>query len=60
MFISHTVFAKATLVECVLKSTYINVEVVTVNLHLIIKLLNFIIPYKAFNNTVKYVARYLI
>jgi hypothetical protein len=47
-------------VECVSKITHTNVEVVAVNLRLIIKLLNFVIPRKAFDDTVKHVARYLI
>jgi hypothetical protein len=60
MFMSYTVFMKATLLECVLKSTYTNMEVVRLNLRLLIELLNFVNLRKAFNDTVKNVSRYLV
>jgi hypothetical protein len=57
---SCTVFAKATLMECVSKSTHTNVEVVALNLRLIVELSNLIIPRKAFDDTVKDVVGYLV
>ena len=52
VFINSIIFVKITLIEYILKNSNINIKIMSFNIRLIIKFINFILFYKILNNLI--------